>query len=216
MMLLSLLFSVALATTPAPIVPPGPPPYKGTWEPVPDAIWAQMEGVSWKPGCPVGGREELALLHIRHFKPDGSVGMGEMVVARRVADTVLSAFGDIYKARFPVDRMDRVDKYGGKDGDSMRANNTSALNCRNIAGTTRWSQHSYGLAIDLNPLWNPWVRGTKVDPREGAPWADRSNVRPGMTVPGGPAVTAFTSRGWGWGGTWRSTKDYQHFSENGK
>jgi len=218
-MILSVLVSAALATTPAPVVPMqvlNAPAYVGTSEPIPDDVWAQMQGVSWKPGCPVGGRENLRLLRLSHHKPDGSVGQGELVVAASVAETIVDVFEDLYQARFPIERMQRVDAYGGSDNASMRANNTSALNCRNVAGTSRWSQHSYGLAIDLNPLWNPWVRGSKVDPKEGAAWADRSNHRPGMTQPGGPAVEAFTSRGWGWGGVWSSAKDYQHFSESGK
>jgi len=191
-------------------------PYKGEVLEIPDETWAEMVGVSWKPGCPAGGRDDLRLLRITHWRADGTVATGELVVARRVAGTIVDVFGDLYAARFPVDRMVRVDKYKGSDNASMRANNTSGLNCRTISGSSRWSQHSYGLAIDLNPLWNPWVRGSKVDPKEGTPWAERSNHRPGMTQPGGPAVTAFTSRGWGWGGVWARTKDYQHFSESGK
>ncbi len=218
-MLLSLVTSLALATTPPPVIPveiPQAPPFTGTAEPIPDAVWAEMEGVSWKPGCPVGGREDLALLHLSHFKHDGTITTGELVVAARVAEPIIAVFADLYRAKFPVERMQRVDRYGGSDNASMRANNTSGLNCRTIAGSSRWSQHSYGLAIDLNPLWNPWVRGSKVDPREGAPWADRSVIKPGMTAPGGPAVRAFTSRGWHWGGAWTNTKDYQHFSESGR
>lgn len=214
-MILSVLIAAAMATTPAPVVPAealDTPPFVGSSELIPDDVWTQMQGVSWKPGCPVGGRENLRLLRLSHHKPDGSVAQGELVVAASVAETIVSVFEELYQARFPIERMQRVDVYGGNDNASMRANNTSALNCRNVAGTSRWSQHSYGLAIDLNPLWNPWVRGSKVDPKEGAPWADRANIRPGMTTPGGPAVTAFTSRGWGWGGTWKTTKDYQHFS----
>jgi len=192
------------------------PAYRATASPIPDEVWEEMVGVSWKPGCPAGGREALRLLHVRHWRTDGTVGEGEMVVAARVADTVIEIFGDLYRDGFVVERMERVDAYGGNDGRSMRANNTSALNCRPIAGTTRWSQHSYGLAIDLNPLWNPWVRGSRVDPPEGAQWASRTEIGPGMTIRGGPAVRAFTARGWGWGGSWGGTKDYQHFSENGK
>jgi poly-gamma-glutamate synthesis protein (capsule biosynthesis protein) len=183
---------------------------------IPDDVWSQMQGVSWKPGCPVGGREDIRLIRVSHYSPDGSIQQGEIIVAARVAPLIREVFGDLYTARFPIQEISRVDKYGGSDNASMRANNTSGLNCRTVAGTQRWSQHSYGLAIDLNPLWNPWVRGSKVDPKQGEPWVDRSKHRPGMTQRGGPAVEAFTSRGWVWGGTWRSTKDYQHFSETGK
>lgn len=209
--LLLTFLTTALATTPV-----SEPTYQAQILEIPDDVWSQMQGVSWKPGCPVGGRADLRLIRLNHFTPDGQVQQGELVVAARVAEAVRDVFGDLYAARFPIQEISRVDKYGGNDGASMRANNTSGLNCRTIAGSSRWSQHSYGLAIDLNPLWNPWVRGAKVDPKEGKPWADRSNIRPGMTVAGGPAVTAFAARGWRWGGAWKSTKDYQHFSESGR
>jgi hypothetical protein len=192
------------------------PEYKARISEIPDAVWGEMAGVSWKPGCPVGGRADLRLLHIDHWLPDGSTTTGELVVAATVADTIVAIFGELFTAGFPIAEMSRVDKYGGDDGASMRANNTSALNCRTVSGSTRWSQHSYGLAIDLNPLWNPWVRGTRVDPKEGAIWADRSQIKPGMTASGGPAVEAFKRHGWPWGGDWTGTKDYQHFSQNGR
>ena len=108
-----------------------------------------------------------------------------------------------------------VDAYGADDQTSMRANNTSAFNCRFVAGTTTLSQHGLGLAIDLNPLHNPYVKGGTVDPPEGAPWADRSRTDPGMIKPGA-VVDAFASRGWRWGGYWSGGKDYQHFSTSGR
>ena len=125
-------------------------------------------------------------------------------------------FEDIYNARFVIERMERVEAYGASDRKSMLANNTSAFNCRPVSGTSTWSQHSYGGAIDINPFWNPWVKGTRVDPKEAVDFVDRTNVRPGMITQGDAVVTAFTSRGWGWGGNWRSLKDYQHMSANGK
>jgi hypothetical protein len=96
----------------------------------------------------------------------------------------------------------------------MRANNTSGFNCRYVAGTTRLSQHGLGLAIDVNPLHNPYVKNGTVDPPEGATWADRSRNDPGMIKPG-PVVDAFARRGWKWGGYWSGGKDYQHFSPSG-
>ncbi|MDH3707037.1 MAG: M15 family metallopeptidase, partial [Acidimicrobiia bacterium] len=95
-------------------------------------------------------------------------------------------------------------------------NNTSAYNCRTVAGTSTWSQHAYGRAVDINPLVNPWVQGNVVDPPEGAPYVIRDPAVAGLIVPGDVVTGAFAAIGWGWGGTWTSTKDYQHFSATGR
>jgi hypothetical protein len=112
--------------------------------------------------------------------------------------------------------MRLVDRYGGNDNRSMRADNTSAFNCRRVAGTTRWSEHAYGRAIDINPVENPYVRSDgSVSPRRGRPYADRSRHARGMIHARDATVRAFHRVGWGWGGYWRSSKDYQHFSASG-
>nr|WP_231127486.1 M15 family metallopeptidase [Motilibacter aurantiacus] len=98
----------------------------------------------------------------------------------------------------------------------MAANNTSAYNCRKVAGTGRWSEHSYGRAVDVNPVQNPYVKGRVVQPAAGRAYVDRSRDAAGLLRAGEPAVEAFTARGWGWGGSWRSSKDYQHFSSTGR
>jgi hypothetical protein len=95
----------------------------------------------------------------------------------------------------------------------MAADNTSAFNCRFVEGTSRWSMHAYGEAIDVNPVENPYVQGSHVSPPAGRPFADRSRVRPGMATPNGVLVRAFASVGWKWGA---SFGDYQHFSTTGR
>ena len=109
-----------------------------------------------------------------------------------------------------------VERYGGDDHRSMAADNTSAFNCRFVAGTSRWSQHAYGRAIDLNPLENPYVDGSHVSPAAGMPFADRTRPRPGMVLAGGAVVRLFAAHGWGWGGSWSGARDYQHFSATGE
>ena len=111
--------------------------------------------------------------------------------------------------------MQLVDDFGGDDAASMAANNTSAFNCRTVAGSARWSEHAYGTAIDINPVQNPYVAGSAVDPPAGSEYLDRANVRPGMMVSGGVGVNVFRFVGWGWGGDWSSAKDYQHVSLRG-
>ena len=147
---------------------------------------------------------------------DGREHLGELVVHQADVTAVAIAFKLMWDARVPIERMRLVDDYGGSDDASMAANNTSAFNCRRVAGTGTWSQHAYGRAIDINPVQNPYVAGSLVDPPAGRGFLDRRNVRPGMLVERGPAVAAFDRIGWGWGGRWSSAKDYQHVSANGR
>jgi hypothetical protein len=109
-----------------------------------------------------------------------------------------------------------VDAYGGSDFASIEADNTSAFNCRPVSGGGGWSQHAYGRAIDVNPIENPYVGASgKTEHRASRPYLDRTRRRPGMAWAGGALVTAFSARGWGWGGSWSGAKDFQHFSATG-
>lgn len=170
---------------------------------------------SWRAGCPVP-LSSLRYITVSHMGFDGSERTGELIVHEDQVGKVIIAFKLMWDDGFPIERMRLVDHYGGDDAASMAANNTSAFNCRRVAGSTAWSQHAYGRAIDINPVQNPYVAGGTVAPAAGAAYLDRANVRPGMLVRGGPAVTAFTRIGWGWGGDWTSVKDYQHVSANGR
>ena len=110
-----------------------------------------------------------------------------------------------------------VDAYGGSDFRSIEADNTSAFNCRYVDGTTRWSEHAYGRAIDLNPIENPYVTaGGTTSHRASRSFLRRTPYRPGMAVDGGAVVRAFDAVGWGWGGRWSGDRDYQHFSASGR
>jgi hypothetical protein len=129
---------------------------------------------------------------------------------------MVRVFRALYEARFPVQRLRTVEQYGSDDDASMAANNTSAFNCRPVAGGTGWSEHAYGAALDVNPVQNPYVRGSTVEPEAGRAYLDRSHVRPGMVVAGDLVVRAFAAVGWEWGGDFRTLKDYQHFSASGR
>jgi D-alanyl-D-alanine carboxypeptidase-like protein len=126
-----------------------------------------------------------------------------------------SVFRSLYNAKFTIRRMRLVDHYGANDMKSMKADNTSAFNCRFVAGTTTWSQHAFGLAIDINPVENPFVDGDHVSPPNGAKYADRSLHKRGMIHLHDVVWHAFDDLGWGWGGTWVGAQDYQHFSSTG-
>jgi hypothetical protein len=169
---------------------------------------------SWEPGCPVAPAD-LRILSLSHWNYAGSVSTGKLVVAAPLASQVVDIFQELYEAGFPIERMELVDMYDGDDNLSMAANNTSAFNCRLVTGGSTYSEHSYGRAIDINPLVNPYVKGTTVLPPAGSAYVDRSIDAPGMIHANDEVVQAFAARGWIWGGTWSSLKDYQHFSTTG-
>src|SRR5262249_32473619 len=134
-----------------------------------------------------------------------------------VAQAVLGVFQHLCEARYPIERMELIDSYEGDDEKSMRANNSSAFNCREVADRPGvWSEHAYGRAIDINPVQNPYVRRSDVSPPEGRRYADRSSTEPGMVHSGDDTVRAFAFIGWRWGGDWKAAKDYQHFSASGR
>jgi poly-gamma-glutamate synthesis protein (capsule biosynthesis protein) len=172
-------------------------------------------GRSWHRGCPVAPRE-LRLVTLTYWGFDARAHTGQLVVHRDVATSVTRVFRTLYALRFPIRRMQPVDHFGADDDRSMAADNTSAFNCRFVEGTARWSEHAYGRAIDVNPVENPFVSGTHVSPARGRRFADRSLRAPGMIHAGDEVVRTFASVGWGWGGNWRSPKDYQHFSATGR
>lgn len=173
-----------------------------------------MTGRSWKPGCPVA-ISGLRLVEVTFWGFDGTSRWGQMVVNSDSVSPIVGAFRRMYAARFPVRQMRLVDYFGADDEASMAADNTSAFNCRLVPGTSTWSQHSYGRAVDVNPLENPEIRDGQIDPPSAASWADRTQERIGMIHHGDAAWAAFAAVGWPWGGDWSSLKDYQHFSANG-
>jgi poly-gamma-glutamate synthesis protein (capsule biosynthesis protein) len=168
---------------------------------------------SWRKGCPVP-RRDLRYVTVSYVAFRGAVRQGELVVHKSVATDVVGVFEKLYDARFRVRRMRLVDDYRGSDAYSMASNNTSAFNCRKVSGTSRWSEHAYGKALDLNPVQNPYVRGDYVAPIKGEAYVDRTRLRKGMVDD--TVRHAFASIGWGWGGTWKKAKDYQHFSASGR
>jgi hypothetical protein len=192
------------------------PDYRFTIERLPDGIRRWMNGVSWRPGCPVPLRD-LRLVKVRYWGFDREGHMGRLVVHEDVARRITRIFRRLYEISFPIRRMRLVDYYGADDTRSMEHDNTSAFNCRWRAGQPGvWSQHAYGRAIDVNPRENPYVWSGGVSPRNGAPYVDRSDRRRGMIYHGDRVWWAFRNRGWEWGGDWNSVKDYQHFSRNGR
>jgi hypothetical protein len=181
------------------------------------ALRHRLDGSSWRPGCPVA-LDDLRYLALSYYGFDGAVHRGHLVVNASAVRAVRTAFADLFAHRFPIRRMHLVDDYGASDYRSIEADNTSAFNCRRATGATRWSEHAYGRAIDLDPLENPYVSGGQTSHAASRPYLDRTAVarRAGVITAGGIVTRAFARIGWGWGGSWSGTRDYQHFSASGR
>ncbi|MFD7078243.1 M15 family metallopeptidase [Nocardioides sp. NPDC059952] len=177
----------------------------------PDDVIARS---TWVPGCPVS-RRELAWVRMTFWGFDGDRHTGEMLINARVAEDVVGVFRKLYEARFPIEQMDIATKASLDAPPTGDGNGTGGFVCRPAVGQTSFSQHAYGLAIDINTFQNPYVKGDRVIPELARWYLDRDRQAPGMIHPDDVVVQAFASIGWGWGGDWNSLKDYQHFSENG-
>ena len=172
---------------------------------------------SWHSGCPVGP-SQLRRVRLSYVGFDGKRHLGAIVVNARVVPQVAVVFRTLYRARFPIRRCSRSTRTAAATIAPTAADNTSGFNCRAAVATgpKSWSMHAYGEAIDVNDVENPYLEGARVIPPAGKAYLDRANVRPGMAVAGGVLVRAFASVGWGWGGHFAGTPDYQHFSTNGR
>ena len=175
-----------------------------------------MASGSWKSGDPVS-LSQLSLIHVSYWGFDNKPHTGSLVVNAQWAARLCTVFKKLYDARFPIHSMNLIDDYGASDRRSMNADNTSSYNGRWRGGTTNvWSMHAYGLAIDINTVENPWVYGSGVSPDAGRAYSNRSLKAKGTIHAGDVVVKAFASIGWIWGGSWSTSKDYQHFSSNGQ
>ena len=191
------------------------PPFKGSVHTIGAQLRANMLATgAWKPGVPVS-ISQLRLLKLSYWGFDGKVHTGDLMVNAEYAKPLVTVFAKLYAMKFHIRHMRLIDAYGASDEKSMADDNTSAFNGRFVPGTTRWSMHSYGLAVDINTVENPYVDSTHVSPVAGTRYADRNLHAMGMIHAGDPVVRAFESIGWKWGGYWSGARDYQHFSSNG-
>ncbi|HEX6356981.1 M15 family metallopeptidase [Actinophytocola sp.] len=191
--------------------PPAGDRYAASVAPLPTDVLARS---TWQPSCPVTAGE-LRYLTMSFWGFDGHAHTGEMIVNARVADGVTNVFGNLFDARFPLEEMRVVTPAELAAAPTGDGNNTTAFVCRSAVGQRRWSAHAYGLAIDVNPFCNPYIRGDLVLPELASSYVDRVNARPGMIQPGDVVVHSFADIGWSWGGDWTTPVDFQHFSETG-
>lgn len=186
------------------------------YEPISKTVKKRMMGKSYRSN-PYIKLSDLRYVRVKYRGFDGKSRSGELVVNKKIAKRVVKIFYELYKIKYPIQRMKLIDAYGADDEKSMKANNTSAFNYRVIAGSTKLSNHAYGLAIDVNPRINPYVKGSYVSPANGRVYAQRSakkckgKYRNYMIHKNDTIYRIFKKYGFTWGGDWNSVKDYQHF-----
>ena len=194
------------------LVPPIATRFTASVAPLDAAVAARVTGRSWRPWPAAPALAELAHLRVRHRTLDGGVADGELIVAAAAATATVTLLARLYAIGFPIAGLRLVDDFDADDERSMAADNSSALNVRTIAGTATLSEHSLGIALDLNPRENPmvWPGGARFVPAEGAPFVDRRALRPGMIVRPGPVTAILDELGWEWGGDWVHVADLHH------
>ncbi len=178
-----------------------------------DDIFIRINGYSYNDNAPVG-REQLRYVHILHIGVDGLEHEGELIVNENIAEDVLDIFYELYQIGYVLESVVLVDEYGADDNASMAVNNTSAFNARKIAGTEVWSNHAYGLAIDINPLYNPYIgENDTVLPATARQYTDRKLEFDMKLDAGDECCRIFAEHGFTWGGSWENVKDYMHFEK---
>ncbi len=210
---LALLLTSACAAQPPEVVTHKKAPFTGRIEPISAPLLAKMRATTWHEGCPVSP-DDLRQLTLSYWNFDQMPMTGVLVVDKDVAEQVVGIFRELFEHGFLIEKMTPVEDYQGSDDASMAANNTSAFNCRDVTGQPgKFSNHSWGRAIDVNPLTNPYVKGDKVLPPAGKQYLDRTKAFPGSILADSFIVKRFAEKGWTWGGSWSSPKDYQHFEK---
>lgn len=188
-----------------------------TYQKLPNHIKKKITGVSYKKNNRIK-YSDLRYVKVRYYDFSRKVQTGELIVNKKIAKKIVKIFYELYRIKYPIQRMKLVDEYGADDEKSMRANNTSAFNYRTVAGTNRLSKHAMGLAIDINPRINPYInsKGT-LTPVNAKVYhcRDKKKCRGKyaryMIQPNSKITKIFKKYGFSWGGDWKYSKDYQHF-----
>jgi hypothetical protein len=189
------------------------PKFKSEITSIPTDTQKIMEKYTWRPGCPVPF-DDLAEVKLSYWGFDQKAHQGILIVNKQLAAEVVSIFEAAYYHQFPIERMETMDTFKGDDDAAMAVNNTASFNCRAVTGKPGcFSQHSYGRAIDINTLINPYVKGDRVLPPAGKKYVDRTKNYPGKIIKDSFIYNEFIKRGWDWGGNWHDLQDYQHFEK---
>jgi poly-gamma-glutamate synthesis protein (capsule biosynthesis protein) len=178
-----------------------------------------IEGNSWREGCPVG-LENLRYIQVSYHDYEGKTQVGELIMHKKAANEIVAIMKDLYEMDYPIYQMGLVSDFGADDYRSIEADNTSAFNCREVTGGKKWSKHAYGLAIDINPIENPYLKkGRHSSHGKSLKFEKRVHQNNlgaqdhALLLKKDKATQSFIKRGWVWGGDWKYLKDYQHFQK---
>lgn len=182
-----------------------------------EEVYARINGCSYQENDNIS-LEELSYVRVLHRGFDGTTRIGELIVNSALKEDIIDIMRELFKADYPIEQMVLIDVYGADDNLSMTANNTSAFNYRTVSGTRKLSNHSYGRAIDINPLYNPYIRTASdgsilCEPENGASYINRNEDFAHKIDHSDLCYQLFKEHGFTWGGDWRSVKDYQHFEK---
>ncbi len=190
------------------------------YEPLSDGLTEYITGISYPANLenPAIAVDELSYVHVLYLDFDGNPAEGELICNQAIAQDLVEIFHELYRAEYQIEKIRLIDAYGGDDDLSMADNNTSCFNYRVVSGSSSLSKHAYGLAIDINPLYNPYITYNKdqtinVSPAAGEDYADRSKAFPYKIDEDDLCCRLFKEHGFTWGGNWNSCKDYQHFQK---
>ena len=209
-LLLSILFACCLSTT-------GDTSSPFVVEEISDAVMMRISGGSLPADATIR-RSDLRYLRLLHYDGEGKVRQGELICHRSIAQDLKEIFEELYRQKYPIQRIQLIDDFGADDETSMRANNTYCFCYRTIAGSKKLSKHAQGLAIDINPLYNPCVKTKKngqriIQPATAGKYVDRSKKFRYKISKTDLCYRLFIRHGFRWGGSWNSLKDYQHFEK---
>ena len=180
---------------------------------IPEELKTEMTGNSYNENGPVK-MNELVLVKVKYVNFNDEEKTGNIIINKKLANDILEIFNELYEARYPIEKVNIIDKYSNSDELSMEDNNTYAFSVRPKTGKKSFSKHAYGFAVDINPVQNPYIKNKIIEPKTSIDYLDRKNIRKGMIVKGDVCYNAFKKRGWTWGGEWKSLKDYQHFEKS--
>jgi hypothetical protein len=189
------------------------PEFMASIQPMPQSVRLKMQKHTWHQGCPLP-LPHLAYVHLSYWGFDNQSHVGSLIVHKALITEVVAIFKALYQHHFPIQRLALMDEFHGDDMMAMKHNVTSAFNCREVTGQRGlFSQHSYGRAIDINPLINPYVSGKHVLPKKGMRFVSRAIPHRGKITKNSFIYHVFTKYGWDWGGGWFDAQDYQHFEK---
>ena len=178
----------------------------------------QMEGITYQKECPVS-LDDLRIVNVKYLGFDDKEHFGDIVVHKDISLEVSQIFEELLAINYPIRKIFPIEKYNGDDFESIEDDNTSAFNCRKAEGSNKYSKHSYGKAIDINPLENPYVyKDGTTSHKDSVKYLTRissleSAENKAVLIPSSQAVQIFKKYGWKWGGDWKNIKDYQHFQK---